>query len=463
MKQTDPGYAVISMYTKFDDIFVRQSQGRYTNLRWLCVWLTQLVFYGLPWLNWHQRPAVLFDLATRKFYLFSLVLFPQDFIYLAVLLIICAYGLFLFTAVSGRVWCGFSCPQTVYTELFMWIENKIEGSRSRRMRLARQTMNAEKFLRKSAKHLVWGLLSLWTGLSFVAYFVPVQTLMTEILTLSLAGWSLFWILFYALATYGNAGFMREQICRYVCPYARFQGSMLDQDSLVVSYDKARGEPRKRSQDGAAAAGACIDCSMCVQVCPTGIDIRNGLQHDCIGCAACIDACDTVMDKTGQPRGLIRYSTERAMQQGLNAAQIWQRVARPRVLIYSLILLAICIAFISSLNQRIPLRLNVLRDRNVAGREVGLGGIENVYRLHIMNTDSRSHQYQLSVDGIDGLQVIQHEALQVAPASARTIPLTLRLSAGSTKPGLHPLQIDLRASDDERISVHEKSSFNVPAH
>ena len=461
MKDSNPGYAVVSMYTKFDDIFVRQSHGRYTNLRWLCVWITQLVFYGLPWLSWNQRSAVLFDLSTRKFYLFGLILFPQDFIYLALLLIICAYSLFLFTAVSGRVWCGFSCPQTVYTEIFLWIENRIEGSRSTRMRLAKQGLSAEKVMKKSAKHFVWGVFALWTGFTFVAYFVPARTLMAEALNWTLGAWSLFWILFYGFATYGNAGFMREQICRYVCPYARFQGSMLDKDSLIVSYDKTRGEPRKRSADTAGQTGACVDCTMCVQVCPTGIDIRNGLQHDCIGCAACIDACDNIMDKIRQPRGLIRFTTERAMQEGLSIQAIWQHIARPRVLIYSAILALIIIGFISSLATRIPLRMNVLRDRNVIGREVDQGAMENVYRLHIMNTDNKAHRYQVTVSGIDGIQLLSREALMLNPTESKTFPVTMRIPHSSVKPGLYPVHIDLQAEEDEAIQVHEASSFNVP--
>ncbi|HSY28298.1 MAG TPA: cytochrome c oxidase accessory protein CcoG, partial [Burkholderiaceae bacterium] len=315
MNDATPPATVVRMYAAREDIYPRETSGRYASLRWLCVWLTQLVYYGLPWMVWNGRQAVLFDLEARKFYIFGIVLWPQDFIYLATLLIICAYGLFLVTAVAGRVWCGYACPQTVYTELFLWIERKIEGTRSAQIRLARQPWTLGKFTRKAAKHFSWGLLSLWTGFTFVAYFTPATTLLHKVLTAVLGPWEWFWILFYSFATYGNAGWMREQVCKYMCPYARFQSAMFDKDTLIITYDQKRGEPRSanmKDREAGKPAGDCIDCSMCVQVCPTGIDIRKGLQYECIGCAACVDACNSVMTKVDLPTGLIRYSTEHAI-------------------------------------------------------------------------------------------------------------------------------------------------------
>lgn len=464
MSQADARVSVVSIYRKFDDIYVRQSKGRYTNWRWFFVWLTQCVFYCSPWMTWNGRQAVLFDLAARKFYLFSLVLFPQDFIFLAVLLIICAYSLFLFTAVTGRVWCGFSCPQTVYTEIFMWIENKIEGPRSARMRLAKQAMNLEKFTKKFSKHLVWGVIALWTGFTFVGYFIPVQVLGVDALRFSVGGWTLFWILFYAAATYGNAGFMREQMCRYLCPYARFQGSMFDKDTLVVSYDKARGEPRNvlnKSDPATIAKGACIDCSMCVQVCPTGIDIRNGLQHDCIGCAACVDACDSVMDKIGSPRGLIRFTTENAVQNGLTTKQIMRNILRPRVFIYSLILMSMVGAFAYTLTTHVPLKMNVIRDRGNMGRLVNDGAVENVYRLHIMNSDEHAHRYQLVVTGLPEASWATADAIILDATESRTLPVTVRVPKGVGKPGANAIQIELQALEDEKLSISEKATFFIP--
>ena len=282
----------------------------------MLVWGTQILFYGLPWLQWNDRQAVLFDLGARRFYIGGLVLYPQDFIYLTGLLILSAYGLFLFTAVAGRLWCGYACPQTVYTEIYMWFENRIEGDRAKRMQLDAGPWTGEKLLRKGGKQFVWIAFGLWTGFTFVGYFTPIRTLAAEAVTLGFGPWEWFWILFYGFATYGNAGYMREQVCKYMCPYARFQSAMFDHDTMIISYDTARGEPRGSRPKSmghealkSAGKGDCIDCTLCVQVCPTGIDIRKGLQYECIGCAACIDVCDSVMDKMNYPRGLIRYATQ----------------------------------------------------------------------------------------------------------------------------------------------------------
>ncbi|MFZ3024267.1 cytochrome c oxidase accessory protein CcoG, partial [Pseudomonas sp.] len=267
MNKIAPDTAVVKLYAKQDTIYPRETEGRYATLRWFFVWLTQLLFYGLPWFYWNGRQAVLFDLVARKFYIFGIVLWPQDFIYLAGLLIISAYSLFLFTAVVGRVWCGFACPQTVYSEIFLWIERKIEGARSARIRLDKQPWSLEKLAKKTGKHTAWIVFALWTGFTFVAYFTPVRVLIEEVLNAALGPWQLFWILFYAFATYGNAGWMREQVCKYMCPYARFQSSMFDKDTLIITYDKERGEPRgvrsKHDAGSANALGDCIDCGICV--------------------------------------------------------------------------------------------------------------------------------------------------------------------------------------------------------
>ncbi|MFZ6774981.1 cytochrome c oxidase accessory protein CcoG [Undibacterium sp. SXout7W] len=440
---------------------MRETRGFYTRWRWIFVYLTQLFFYGLPWLTWNHRQAVLFDLTARKFYLFGLVLWPQDFIYLALLLIICAYTLFLFTAIVGRVWCGFACPQTVYTEIFMWVERKIEGTRSARIRLDRDTLSVNKIFKKLTKHSIWLLISIWTGFTFVGYFTEIHTLMKEILMQSTGPWETFWIGFYGLATYGNAGWMREQICRYLCPYARFQGSMLDADSLIVSYDQQRGEPRQPFNKNAGQLTpqtSCIDCSLCVQVCPTGIDIRNGLQHDCIGCAACIDACDSVMDKIHAPRGLIRFSTENALKNALSPKQIKQRMLRPRVLIYSFILFAILISFTSAISMHMPLKMNIIRDRNNSSRGFNPAIVSNVYRLHIMNSDEKMHQYMLAISGIDGASIRTSEVLELHATESRTIPVTVSALKENVHHGANKISFTLKAIDDERIYVEEKSSF-----
>jgi cytochrome c oxidase accessory protein FixG len=303
-------------------IYARSVLGWFARWRIALVVLTQALFYGLPWVNWNDRQAVLFDLGARKFYIFGMVLWPQDVIYLTLLLIISALGLFLFTAVAGRLFCGYACPQTVYTEIFMWIERRIEGDRIARIRLDESPLSLHKVRVKTIKHLLWLVVAVWTGFSFIGYFAPIRGLMADLMAFALGPWQWFWLLFYSFATWGNAGFLREQVCKYMCPYARFQSVMVDRDTLVVTYDKARGDPRgarsKKVDYKAQGLGDCVDCSICVQVCPTGIDIRDGLQYMCIGCGACVDACNEVMNKLEYPTGLIRYTSERALQEKLTA-------------------------------------------------------------------------------------------------------------------------------------------------
>jgi cytochrome c oxidase accessory protein FixG len=470
MGDTTSDVSVVKMYAAREIIYPREISGRYASVRWFFVWLTQLVFYGLPWLNWNGRQAVLFDLAARKFYIFGIVLWPQDFVYLAALLIICAYSLFLFTAIFGRVWCGFACPQTVYTEIFMWIERKIEGSRSARIRLDRQTTSINKLSRKTAKHIVWGAVALWTGFTFVGYFTPIHFLSTEVMALTLGPWEWFWVLFYSFATYGNAGWMREQVCKYMCPYARFQSAMFDKDSLIVTYDSQRGEPRgahvKTETTAEATAdkklGDCIDCSLCVQVCPTGIDIRKGLQYECIGCAACIDACNTVMDKVGSPRGLIRFWTEHAMLGRWSSAQIFRHTLRPRVLIYSAVLLVIVAVFFSTLFTRTPFKMDVIRDRGAMGREVENGMIENVYRLQIMNTDEDMHHFRLSVEGIDSIHLDgAAEEIELGSTESRAVPVRVRVDAGAGQKGSNKIWFTLQVTDGDELAIKEKAVFFIP--
>ncbi|CDG86029.1 cytochrome c oxidase accessory protein CcoG [Janthinobacterium agaricidamnosum NBRC 102515 = DSM 9628] len=455
------------MYAARQQIYPREAKGRYASWRWLCVWLTQLAFYGLPWLHWNGRQALLFDLAARKFYIFGLVLWPQDFIYLAALLIICAYLLFLATAIAGRVWCGFACPQTVYTEIFLWIERKIEGTRSARMLLDRQGPSWPKSARKTAKHLAWGAVALWTGFTFVAYFTPLDTLVHEVRTLNFGPWEWYWVVFYSFATYGNAGWMREQVCKYMCPYARFQSAMFDQDTLVISYDAQRGEPRGALHKKVAGPaphpklGDCIDCTLCVQVCPTGIDIRQGLQYECIGCAACVDACNGVMDKIERPRGLIRYTTDHALASHYDARQIRRHALRPRVLVYGAILVLITIAVAASLWLRMPLKMDVIRDRGAMGREVEDGIIENVYRLHIMNTSEQRQRYQVTVSGLPSLSLATPDQVTVGPTETYAFPLRLRAAHGDGLKGSNKIFIELTALGDERVRVKEKAVFFVP--
>jgi cytochrome c oxidase accessory protein FixG len=452
-----------ALYEVRKKIYPRAVHGWFAAWRWALVWATQLVFYGGAWLQWNDRQAVLFDIANRKFYIFGLVFWPQDIIYLTILLIVSALGLFLFTAVAGRLWCGYACPQTVYTEIFMWVEERIEGGRAARMRLDQSPLSARKVALKAAKHGVWLAIALWTGFTFVGYFTPIRELWTSVVTLSTGPWETFWWLFYGFATYGNAGWMREQVCKYMCPYARFQSAMFDRDTLVITYDRGRGEPRgarSRAADrGALGLGDCVDCGICVQVCPTGIDIRNGLQYECIGCAACIDGCDQVMDKMGYPRGLIRYSTGHGVARHLTRAQMIARVLRPRVLVYSGILAAVVVAAAASLWLRVPLKVDVIRDRAAISREVEGGLIENVYRLQIMNTAEAARRFEVRAEGLPGLRVASEPSVAVDAAASRMVPVRLRVP-GETQPGTHPVEFVVSAVDAEGVAVREKSVFIV---
>ncbi|MEX2240529.1 MAG: cytochrome c oxidase accessory protein CcoG [Burkholderiales bacterium] len=445
-----------ALYEVRKTIHPRAVHGWFAGWRWALVWATQLVFYGLAWLPWNDRQAVLFDIAQRKFTLFGLILFPQDIIYLTVLLIIAALALFLFTAVAGRLWCGYACPQTVYTEIFLWVEEKIEGDRMARMKLDAAPLSARKFALKAAKHGVWIAIALWTGFTFVGYFTPIRELWDAVWSLGTGPWETFWVLFYGFATYGNAGWMRDQVCKYMCPYARFQSAMFDKDTLIISYDPERGEPRGKGP----GKGHCVDCSICVQVCPTGIDIRDGLQYECIGCAACIDGCDQVMEKVGFPKGLIRYSTQHAMEQKLTRGEMLKRAFRPRVLLYSAILWIVIIVAGVSLWNRVPLKVDVIRDRAAISREVAGGLIENVYRLQIMNTSESARAYRLSVSGIPGIRIPGETVIEVDGAASRMVPVSVRIAPGAAEAGTHRIDFDIESTDDASVAVREKSVFIV---
>jgi cytochrome c oxidase accessory protein FixG len=457
--------AVVSLFEEQKTIYMRAVTGVFNNWRWIMVFVTQALFYGLCWIDWNGRQAVLFHLIERKFYIFGMVFWPQDAIFLAILLIISAYALFLFTAIAGRLFCGYACPQTVYTEIFMWIERKVEGERAARIKLDQQPMSARKLRLKTLKHSLWLLLSLWTGVTFVSYFTPVKEVMQNIATWNLSAWEAVWIFGYAGATYLFAGFMREQVCKYMCPYARFQSVMFDPDTLIVTYDSARGEPRgarrKNAAPQAAALGSCIDCNICVQVCPTGIDIRKGLQYECIGCAACIDACDQVMDKMSYPRGLIRYSTENALATGMSRKEMISHVFRPRVLLYTAILAAITLAAAWALVQRIPLRVDILRDRSMMSRELDDGRIENAYTLQIMNSDEKPHRYRIEVAGLNSISLSSDQIVEVPAATTQSLLIGVRADAESGKKGANQIFFNVEATEDASIKVKEKASFMLP--
>lgn len=464
-KAAEPEVVEQSLYAKHKKIYARETKGKFNTLRWYLVFLTQVIFYVGPWLQWHGRQALLLDLDERKFYIFNLVLWPQDVIYLSVILLLSAFGLFLFTAAAGRLFCGYACPQTVYTEIFMWIENKLEGDRNARIKLDQAPMSARKFRIKASKFFLWGVLSLWTGITFVGYFMPMRDLMHDLLTFTISGWSAFWVVFYSAFCFLQAGFMREQVCKYMCPYARFQGVMFDPDTLIVTYDAARGEnrgPRRKTDDAKAKGlGDCVDCKVCVQVCPTGIDIRNGLQYECIGCGLCIDACNDIMDKMDYPRGLIRYATENSVSKHYTSKEILRHVMRPRIMLYTGILLVIAAIFAYSLSTRIPLRVDVLRDRGVMSREVADGMTENVYLLHIMNMQDTERTFIVKPEGLDGIRMDGRQSFTVPPLQNVTEPINVRVPAGEGKPGANPITFVIIDTQNPDVRRDEKSTFIQP--
>ena len=458
------GPVMVSLYAAQKKVYPRSIKGLFASWRWFFVFATQIFYYGMPWVQWGGRQAMLFDLDARRFYIFGLVLYPQDVIYLTAILIISAMLLFLFTAVAGRQWCGYACPQTVYTEIYLWVEKRFEGDRQARMRLDAAPMSLGKLWRKGGKHLVWIAIGLWTGFTFVGYFTPIRELAAHVLAWRLGPWETFWVFFYGFATWGNAGFMREQVCKYMCPYARFQSAMFDPDTLIVTYDEQRGEPRgprsKKVDRSTIALGDCIDCTMCVQVCPTGIDIRNGLQYECIGCGVCIDACDEVMDKVGYPRGLIKYSTENAMKNKWGTSEIWNRIKRPRILIYTGILLLIAAALVTSLSMRKPMRVDIIRDRGVMSRIVDGGKIENVYLVRVMNTTENEQHYEIRVNGLPGAVVAEGADMTIGPAQVEQHVVAVRVPYGTMEPGSHPIYLDVRETGSD-ATVTEKAAFLVP--
>ena len=449
-----------SLYAKAEKIYPREVHGLYARLRVLGVFGLLGLYYLLPWIQWEGHQALLFDLPARKFHIFFITLWPQDFIYLAAMLIIAGLSLFFVTALWGRIWCGYACPQTVWTEAFLWIERKVEGSRLQQQKLDAQPMNARKLRIKATKQFLWLAFAGWTGFTFVGYFTPIVELGQRLLAFDLGPWETFWVVFYGFATYGNAGFMREQVCKYMCPYARFQSAMFDKDTLIVSYLPERGEPRGARKRSAIpkelGLGDCIDCTLCVQVCPTGIDIRDGLQYECIACSACIDACDDVMGKMGYDKGLIKYTTEHEMQGGKS------HIIRPRIVIYALILLGIMAVFAYSLVNRIPLGLDVIRDRNQLYRETSEGLIENVYILKILNMDEAAHTYELEVSGIEGIQLhMDMSEIRVESGDVLELPVSLRVEEVEIEARSTGVEFELSAKDNAELTVTEEARFLGP--
>ncbi|MEX5509024.1 cytochrome c oxidase accessory protein CcoG [Pseudomonas paralactis] len=439
-------------------IHTRSFTGLFRTLRVSGAALLFLAFFGTVWLNWDGRQAVLWDLAESKFHIFGATFWPQDFILLSALLIICAFGLFAITVFAGRVWCGYTCPQSSFTWLFMWCEKITEGERNQRIKLQAAPWSLNKLARRSAKHSLWLGISVLTGLTFVGYFTPIRPLAVELLTWQAGGVSLFWVLFFTGATYINAGWLREAVCMHMCPYARFQSVMFDKDTLTISYNAARGErrgPRKREvQPADVGLGDCIDCQLCVQVCPTGIDIRDGLQMECIGCAACIDACDSIMDKMGYARGLVSYTSEHQLQGGKT------QLLRPRLIGYSAVLLVMIAALVVALIERPMVSLDVTKDRGMF-RENSQGLIENIYSLKVINKTQQRQEYRLELVDAEGFQLQGKTQVSLAPGEIVDIPVSVALLADTPASSSQTIRFKVTDVDEPWVYTAADSRFVAP--
>lgn len=439
-------------------IYVRSVRGIYERFRQVFGFILLALFAVLPWLSYQGEQAILLDIFAQRFHIFGLTLWPQDLTLLAYVLIVSAFALFFVTTFAGRVWCGFMCPQTTWVYLFIWCEEKFEGNRSKRIKLDERPMDTDKFFRKAGKHLSWVIISLLTGMTFVGYFTPIDQLFIEFFTFSLGGYALFSVLFFAACTYGNAGYMREIMCTHMCPYARFQSAMFDKDTLTVSYDRSRGEsrgPRPRKWDQAQVRerglGDCIDCNLCVQVCPTGIDIRDGLQYECINCGACVDACDGVMEKMGYDKKLISFTSENRLNGQVT------KILRPKLLGYAAVLTVMVSLLIMDVMTRVPIALDIIRDRNTLYRETNSGLIENVYTLKIMNKMQQDAEFSISAGGLEGISIIGQQQVNIASGEVLTLPVSVTVDAYALEERVTDIEFTIRALGTDYV-VTEPTRF-----
>jgi len=448
------------LYAKREHIYVKYYKGFFKNFRTISSAIMLIMFYCFSWIQWDGRQAVLFDLPNRQFHVFGMTFWPQDFMLLSWLLIILAFTLFFVTVFAGRLWCGYACPQFVWTWFFIWAERVTEGDRNARMKLDKASWSKDKILKKAAKHALWLTIAITSAIAFVGYFTPIRELVPAVFSWDLGPWETWWLGFLAVATYGNAGWLREQVCIYMCPYARFQSVMFDQDTLIISYDTARGENRgKRKKNAdykAEGLGDCIDCNACVHVCPVGIDIRDGLQYECVACGACVDACDSMMDRMGYERGLVRYTTEHALDG--NETKLF----RPRLIGYFAALMVMCIAFGYTVFNRIPLEVDILRDRGQLYIENSQGKIENVYTLKIANKEQIDHEYSISILGLDGLELIGASQVKIQSGELLDHPVRLQIEPKYLSKANYDIKFRVEALDDDSIVIEEENRFIGPA-
>ena len=447
----------VALYSSRTKIYVKKIKGFFQSIRRISLWMLMIMYFSICWISVNGQQLVHFDLPARKFHIYGITFWPQDFVLLSLALIICAFGLFFITTLFGRVWCGYTCPQTAWTFIFMWIEEKVEGSRNQRMKLDQAATNFEKFRKKAIKHTLWILVAFGTGLTFVGYFYPIRELVPDMLTFNnLGGWTYFWIGFFTVATYLNAGWVREQVCLYMCPYARFQSVMFDSDTLIVSYDAKRGDPRgsrKRNADyQKQGLGDCVDCGMCVQVCPTGIDIRDGLQYECIGCALCIDACDSIMEKMDYEPGLISYTTEMRLRGKVS------HILRSKSVAYAAVLIVMMVSFGALIYTRVPLQIDVIKDRGALFQMTGLGQIENSYVLKIMNMSDENHRFAISVAGLEGIKITTAKEVDVASGEILSVPTSIEADPTKMETSNYTIEFTVQALGNPELSNTSESRF-----
>lgn len=452
-------------------IHPRSVSGRFRTLKTAVLFVAYGVFFLLPWLRWEResgpQQAVLFDIPGRQFYLFDLVVFAQDIFWLASLLVIAALLLFFVTGVAGRVFCGYFCFQTLWTDVFMFIERRIQGERPARLRLAQQRWDSEKLIKIGTTHAIWWLVAFATGLGFVLYWADAPTLVRDFFTGEAARAAYVTAGILTLTTYTFAGLVREQVCTFMCPYARFQSVMFDRDTLIVSYDSARGEGtagrakpsrewRAREDRHQAGVGDCIDCGYCVQVCPTGIDIRQGLQIQCIHCALCIDACDTIMDKQGWERGLIRYTSE------ANLAGGQTRLFKAKTVGYGLAILLVVGFLVLSIANRADLDAVVNQVRQPLFVQMADGSTQNSYEISLANKTQQSVRLELAIRDLDGaiLDLGRIEEIVLAPAQRTTVLARVRYHAPPDHPVRLPMVFEIRDLEDQLQPVRVQSQLSL---